>query len=211
MYKYLKILFPVLTASYVVQPGDTIWCLAKKFNTTVDALKELNNLGSNKLSVGQQLLIPETNNSNDYYVVKSGDTLYSIAKKNNTTVDELIDLNDLNSLNLNIGQKLKIPKISSNDIDDSYYIVKSGDTLYGIAQKYQTTVSELQNINNLKSNLLTIGQKILIPSDNNVYIVKKGDSLYSIARKYNMTVDELIDLNDLDNTLLSIGQRLKIS
>lgn len=196
---------------YEVKKGDSLYSIAQQFNTTVDALKELNNLGSNNLSVGQQLLIPEINNSNDYYVVKSGDTLYSIAKKNNTTVDELIDLNDLNSLNLSIGQKLKIPKISSNDIDDSYYIVKSGDTLYGIAQKYQTTVSELQNINNLKSNLLTIGQKILIPSDNNVYIVKKGDSLYSIARKYNMTVDELIDLNDLDNTLLSIGQRLKIS
>lgn len=200
---------------YEVKSGDTLYKIAQQYNTTVDKIKELNNLTSNNLSLGQQLLMPNVDTSNNnYYIVVSGDNLYSIARKNNTTVSELIQLNNLSSSNLSIGQRLKLPTVTSSIPNDSnnYYTVKSGDNLYSIAQKYNTTVNELKDLNNLSSNILSIGQKLIIPASNaNIYVVQKGDSLYSIARKYNMTVDELIDLNDLDNTLLSIGQELKIS
>lgn len=194
---------------YTVKKGDNLYSIAQKFNTSVNTLKEINNLGNNTLSIGQQLLIPSNNsNSENYYIVVSGDNLYSIARKYNTTVSEIMNLNNLTSANLKIGQKIMIPDTSIND-KSNYYEVKSGDTLYTIASKNNTSVSELKKLNNLDSNLLTIGQKILLPSSN-LYMVQKGDSLYSIAKKNNMSVDELIDLNDLDSTLLSIGQELKI-
>lgn len=196
---------------YTVKSGDNLYSIAQKFNTSVSALKEINNLGTNTLSLGQQLLIPEKDIAGkDYYIVISGDNLYSIARKNNTTVSELMKLNNLTSASLSIGQRLRIPKVVSSD-SNNYYIIKKGDTLYGIANKYNISVNELKLLNNLSSNTLSIGQKLIIPSLNNVYIVKKGDSLYSIAKANNITVDKLIDLNNLDSTLLSIGQELKIS
>jgi len=195
---------------YTVKSGDNLYSIAQKFNTSVSNLKGVNNLVSNSLSIGQQLLIPEKDiQGKDYYVVKSGDNLYSIARKNNTTVSELMKLNDLTSASLSIGQRLRIPETTVSD-SNNYYIVKSGDTLYGISKKYNITVNELKELNNISNNLLSIGQKLIIPTSNNTYVVKSGDSLYSIANKYNTTVNNLIELNNLKNTLLSIGQKLKI-
>ena len=74
------------------------------------------------------------------------------------------------------------------------YVVKSGDTLYKIAQDYNITVDELKNLNNLSSNTLSVGQLLKIPSpisEPETYTVKKGDSLYSIAQEFNTTVDIL--------------------
>lgn len=199
---------------YTVKKGDNLYTIAQKFNTSVNELKKINNLVTNSLSIGQQLLISEKDTSGkSYYIVVSGDNLYSIARKNNTTVSELMKLNNLTSANLSVGQRLRIPETINNDSADNnlYYVVKSGDTLYGIANKYDITVDELKKANNLSSNILSIGQKLIIPKSSKTYIVKKGDSLYSIARKNNMTVDDLITLNNLNSTLLSIGQELKIS
>ena len=147
--------------------------------------------------------------SNDYYIVKKGDTLYSIAKNNNTTVDNLKLINNLNSNLLSIGQKLYLVK-KPVETSDNYYIVKKGDTLYSIAKNNNTTVDDIKNTNNLTSNLLSIGQKLLIPITSIIYEVKKGDTLYGIAKKFNTTVNNLIDINNLKSTLLSIGQKLLI-
>jgi len=176
-------------------------------------LKALNNLTSNALTIGQTLklkddysdvIAPDLNNT---YVVKSGDTLYSIANNYNTTVQELKLLNSLSSNILSLGQVLKLPvqELSSNT-----YIVKSGDTLYSIARKYNVSVDNLKDINNLTTNFLSIGQTLIIPSNNDVYTVKSGDTLYSIASKYNTSVNELKALNNLVTNNLSLGQKLLI-
>ena len=94
------------------------------------------------------------------YIVKSGDSLYGIARKFKTTVDELKRINNLTSNNLSINQKLIIP--NNQNTSENIYIVKSGDSLYGIARKFNTTVDELKRINNLSNNLLSIGQKLII-------------------------------------------------
>ena len=88
-----------------------MWNIANRFNTTVDEIKRLNNLTSNMLSIGQTLKIPSTTSSNNYinYTVKSGDSLWNIARKYNTTVDAIKSLNNLTSDNLSIGQTLRIP------------------------------------------------------------------------------------------------------
>ena len=89
------------------------------------------------------------------------------------------------------------------------YIVKSGDNLYAIARKYGTTIDNLKKINNLSSNLLSVGQKLLVPKvESKIYVVKAGDSLYKIAQNNGTTVTDIINLNELPTTNLSIGQVL---
>ena len=151
--------------------------------------------------------------ANDYYIVKKGDNLYSIARKYNTTVDVIKKLNNLTNNNLSIGQRLTIKAIPTTDDSNTYYIVKKGDNLYSIARKYNTTVDEIKRLNNLTNNNLSIGQKLIIKTismTTDYYIVKKGDTLYDIARKYNTTIDNIKRLNNLTNNNLSIGQRLVI-
>ena len=188
----------------------------------VDNINEANNLKNNYTTYAEAVIkaianykgIPYYKDGEEekVYMVKKGDSLYSIANKYNTTVDSLKKVNNLTSNSLNIGQKLNIPSISSSDINQTY-IVQKGDSLYTIANKFNITVFELKNINNLSSNLLSIGQILKVTNivDNNIYTVQKGDSLYSIANKYNTTVDKLKNINNLSSNLLQIGQQLKIS
>ncbi len=207
------------TNTYIVKSGDSLWSIAKKFDISVEELKEANSLSSNLLSIGQLLKIPQVQtppNVGDFvvYTIKSGDTLYNIARKYNLTVDDIIDYNDLSSTNLSIGQQLLIPAI--NKEEDNIYIVKSGDSLYSIASKYGISVTELKNYNNLTSNVLQIGQRLNIPvlekesSSYLEYVVQRGDSLYSVANRYNTTVSDIMKVNNLSTNLLNIGQVLKI-
>lgn len=210
------------TDSYVVKSGDSLYSIAQKFNTTVDIIRDINNLSTDSLYIGQILILPKKEEQLGTYVVKQGDTLYSISRKFSIPVELLRRLNSLTSDVLSPGQILII---GGEDIEDEneedntneIYIVKSGDTLYSIARKYNISVDELKKINNLSNNILSLGQKLIISTetvkptpDNNIYIVQKGDSLYSIATKYSTTIDEIIRLNDLSTSLLSIGQKLKL-
>lgn len=200
---------------YIVQKGDTLYSVAMANNTTVDELKKANNLTSNILSTGQLLKIPSALLPESTYIVKKGDSLYSIANKYNTTVDELKRINNLTSNILSIGQILKLPSDKVSDVEKEEntisYTVQKGDSLYSIARKYSTTIDKIKDLNNLTTNLLSIGQVLLIPTNTNLettYTVQKGDSLYSIAKKYDTTVDRLKQLNNLKSNLLSIGQIL---
>ena len=144
---------------YVVKKGDTLYAIANKYGISVDKLKEMNKLTNNNLSIGQKLIINEEKLEEDnVYVVKIGDTLWSIAKKNGISVDELKKLNDLSSNSLSIGQKLILTGNSKKT-----YKVKSGDTLYNIAKNNGTTVNDLMELNNLSNTSLSIGQVLYIP------------------------------------------------
>ena len=225
---------------YTVKSGDTLYSIARKYNTSVDEIIKLNYLKDTNLKPGQIIRIPEfyfdMDNMNlpNYinYTVKSGDTLYSIARDNNVSVDVLRKDNALTSDVVIVGQVLRIRLQDGQtvDIEECYgedyqipsssnsfitYTVKKGDNLYNIAKAYNTTVSELTKINSLKNTSLSIGQVLKIPnnkttSTNTTYIVKKGDSLYSIAKKYNTTVDNLKNKNNLKTNNLSIGQKILI-
>ena len=203
---------------YIVQKGDTLYSISKRFNISIEELKRINNLISNNLSIGQVLVL----NKEDYplnpnYVVQKGDTLFSIAQKNNVSIEDIIEINQLKSNILSIGQELYIPKedpkenINTNEYD--IYTVQKGDSLWLISQKFNTTVPNIIDINNLTDLTIQINQKLLVPKQEkieNTYIVKPGDTLWSISKKYNIPVDKLKEKNTLSSNLLSIGQELEI-
>ena len=96
--------------AYTVRAGDTLWLLANRFGTTVDAIKRLNGLTSDNLQIGQVLRIPSEQSSSYFdYTVRAGDTLWLLANRYGTTVDAIKRLNGLSSDNLQIGQVLRIP------------------------------------------------------------------------------------------------------
>ncbi|MFG6687799.1 glucosaminidase domain-containing protein [Mariniflexile sp. HNIBRBA6329] len=110
------------------------------------------------------------------YYVERGDTMYSISKKFNISVEELKAVNNLSTTSLSVGQKLKIdknlketvavtskPKASVQTVTPNrYHIVGKGETLYSISKRYDMTVSELQKMNGLKDNALNIGQQLQV-------------------------------------------------
>lgn len=162
---------------YTVKKGDSLYSIAKVYGTTVQKIRDLNYLKSDFLSIGQILRIPEvyTKEEDLYlpsfinYVVKRGDTLYSIANKYGISVDTIVQDNSLKNYNLSIGQVLKIRQnnvvieecFGNNNSSIKYTVVK-GDSLYSIAKKYNTSVSNLISKNNLKSTNLSIGQVLII-------------------------------------------------
>lgn len=196
--------------------------------------------------------------SSKTYTVKSGDSLYVIAMKHNTTVAKLKQLNNLKSDLIFVNQKLKIsssskvttsnkPSTTTNkklntsstsNTSSSVYTVKNGDYLYAIAMKYNTTVDSIRQLNNLKTNIIYVGQKLKVkgkvttiskpsnttsnkkpvsnskPSSStantSVYIVKNGDYLAKIAAQYNTTVENIRQLNNLKTNIIYVGQKLKV-
>lgn len=176
---------------YIVQRNDTLWSIARKYGVSVQEIINANNLKTNVLTIGQQLIIPIKDSDieeppepiippepepepeptpepepvpptqDDYtiYTVQKGDSLWLISQRYGITVPELIDINNLQNLTIYVGQKLLVPK---QEDDNTYYIVQSGDTLWSIANKNNMSVEELKNKNNLTSNLLTIGQQLIL-------------------------------------------------
>ena len=208
------------TNTYIVKRGDTLYSIARAYNTTVDELKRINRLSNNVLSIGQSLLIPETEElQSDYliYTVKKGDTLYSIARAFNVTVDEIITLNRLNSIGLSIGQQLLIPENGIQIIGVVDYTIKPGDSLWKIANRCGATVDDIVKLNNLDSTIIYPGQIIKLSEpcaakqnyeEYETYIVKRGDTLYSISRMFNTTPSLIKELNNLNTDMLQINQML---
>lgn len=143
---------------YIVEKGDTLYSLSKRFNISIEELKRINNLNDDILSIGQVLKLSNTDdNEYDTYIVKKGDSLWAISKEYNIPLNELIKINSLTDLTLQINQELLVPKTNKN-----IYIVKAGDTLWSIAHKNNINVDELKTINNLTSNLISVGQELII-------------------------------------------------
>ncbi|MDE4086017.1 LysM peptidoglycan-binding domain-containing protein [Planococcus maritimus] len=184
-------------------------------------ISKLKAKGYKFVTVSELLKLPPTGGTT--YTVKSGDTLYSIAKKFNVTVAALAKANNITNYNLiRVGQVLVIPGTTAPTPPPATtvkYTVKAGDTLYSIASKYNTTVAAIASANKItNTSLISVGQVLIIPVKQAPppvttvkYTVKAGDTLYSIARKYNVTVAALAKANNITNyNLIRVGQVLII-
>lgn len=141
--------------TYVVRPGDSLFRIAQMFNTTIDAIKRTNNLTTNTIYPGQELIINGAPSAT-LYSVKAGDSLYEIAKRYNTTVAQLKADNNLKSDTIYVGQELKI----SGATEAITYTVKAGDSLYRIARMYNTTVDKIMRDNKLSGTTIYVGQQL---------------------------------------------------
>lgn len=178
-----------MASSYKVKSGDTLSEIAKNHKTTVQKLKQLNNLKSDRLSINQTLKTPTLSSTTvktqqakvsskktTTYTIARGDTLIKIANKHGLSLAELKSLNNLKSDMIYVGNKLIVSVTTSaepNNYNSSsnvqtaskathIYTVKKGDTLSKIAAQTQTTVANLKSLNNLKSDMLFIGQKLKV-------------------------------------------------
>ena len=233
--------------TYTVQSGDSLTAIASKYNLGMDYIADLNNMSRTAgLRVGQKLKLtgevpavetPKTvekqttasNNSTDIHVVKSGETLNSIARKYHLQLNYLAELNNLSrTANVRVGQRLKIegdvdsapiktetvaakPQATSSRATEAYK-VKSGESLNSIANRAGMSVSELASLNNLSPRAgLQVGQTIQIPKLISQYTVKRGDTLIGLASRYGMDTSQLAELNDIKpNTQLRIGDVIKV-
>ncbi|USK59203.1 LysM peptidoglycan-binding domain-containing protein [Peribacillus asahii] len=194
--------------NYIVQPGDSLDTISQKFETNAERIKDENQLTSNIIYIGQQLVVPVTAERN-IYIVQPGDSLYTIAMKFGVSIGELQRINQLRSNIIYVGQQFVIPE----EIDEDYYVVQEGDSLSSIAQRFETTVGKIKTLNNLDTNIIYINQRLKvseIDERQTEYVVKSGDSLYEIARRYNTIVESILVLNHLESMNLTVGQRIKI-
>lgn len=130
------------------------------------------------------------------YQVLPNDDINSIAKKFNTTVDNLIDINGFNyPVNLVPGNYIVVPKVESDYFGN--YVVKKGDNLYSIAGKFGTDVATLELLNGLKKGeYIYPNQELLVPtSDVSVYMTTGDETITDLANRFQTTIDEILNTN----------------
>lgn len=231
--------------TYQVKAGDTLWQIGQKNNISVAKIKELNQLKNDVIQPGQTLRFSvvetapvqqeENEQARSFITVTNGDTLYRIASKAGLSVTELKALNQLRSDLIVPGQKLFTTKTVQNVevtqpkpveqkpvVTQAHYTVQKGDTLYNIASKTGMTVEQIKTTNQLRSDLIFVGQTLQIkeaeptvakPAEqatNKTYQVQKGDTLYAIAKKLSVSVTSLMEWNNVNSSLIRPGQLLQI-
>lgn len=180
---------------YTVQKGDTLTKIAQKHKVTVKQLKDRNELTSDLILVGQELVVQAIDESGNVvvdgpglapgeiiYKIEKGDTLTKIARKFNVSVLDIIEDNHLQSTNIIAGRVLSIQTTSDTTVkpaenvkkpsvvDSSVtYKVQAGDTLFSLAKRFETSLNTLRTLNSLKSDGIIIGQTLKIPSENTVW------------------------------------------
>lgn len=156
---------------YTVRPGDTLFRIALRYGTTVQAIVQANGIiNPNQIFYGQVFWIPSsgggTTGTTTYYIVRRGDTLYSIARRFGTTYQALAAINGLRSPHrIYVGQRLVIPGYGTAvPPSQRVYVVRSGDTLWSIALRYGTSPWAIAAANGLWNlNLIYVGQRLVIP------------------------------------------------
>jgi membrane-bound lytic murein transglycosylase D len=169
------------SVNHQIQPGETIIAISESYGVSVEDIKRWNNLSSSKIIAGKTLIIYSNGNGNHQKVsnttvsektsktvthnVKKGETLGGIAEKYKVSVSSIKQLNNISGSKIVVGQELKIPKstgVSSLKNKDDYHVVESGETLYSIAIRYNTSVQKIKSLNNLSSSKIVVGQKLKV-------------------------------------------------
>lgn len=243
--------------SHTVQQGETLFSISRLYDVTVGDLRRWNRLQSDDLNPGQELLVgPPRNENSIIHTVQSGQTLFAISRVYDVTIAEIQSWNNLEGIQLSEGQELIIFQDQQEDRSDpddlsaqsantesresiirdregtrgtTYYTVRSGDTLTRIARMHEMTVEQLRKLNNLQSDMLSIGQRLTVrdvqtapsiaesaeestPQGKFVnYRLEPGETAEDLKDKFLMNEDELAALNpDLDIESLRAGERITV-
>ncbi|EGO8510218.1 autolysin [Enterococcus faecalis] len=239
---------------YTVKSGDTLNKIAAQYGVSVANLRSWNGISGDLIFVGQKLIVKKgasgntggsgsggSNNNqsgtNTYYTVKSGDTLNKIAAQYGVSVANLRSWNGISGDLIFVGQKLIVKKGASGNTGGSnnnqsgtntYYTIKSGDTLNKIAAQYGVSVANLRSWNGISGDLIFAGQKIIVKkgtsgntggsgnggSNNNqsgtntYYTIKSGDTLNKISAQFGVSVANLQAWNNISGSLIFAGQKI---
>ena len=223
---------------HTVQPGETITSIARKYNVTPYKIIKNNPGLKEKINPGDIILIPASDIKDTvladakyvgfkYHTVKENETVFSISKQYNTTIDDIIKVNKIDEYNIKLGQIIIIPilydpyaKIDTTKY--TVYLVKPKEGKWRVAYKHGIMVEELENLNpEIKGNDLKINQRLIVPknkaetkpeADKNFiyYEVKPLETLFSLSKRFDISQEELIRLNPELTDGLKAGQVLKI-
>lgn len=225
---------PRTMGTHTVAAGENLSAIALKYNMSLMELVAINNIEGTTIRTGQKLKVAgapptasddrsaQTKGASGVHVVAAGESIGVIAKKYGLTAKELMDLNKLETSTIKVGQKLKTTKpvaATTAARSSGLHTVVEGESLSGIARKYNMKMDDLAALNNLSGTNIRIGQKLRVNSQPGAgggttkaasHTVVAGDTLYSIARKNNIPVDELRKINKLENDSIRLGQTLKL-
>ncbi len=225
--------------THTVQAGETLFSIARKYNLTPNELRELNGLAPNaSISVGQVLKVAKTQaasqpattpqslqQSPEFYTVSRGDTWEKVAERFRLTVAALRELNGAGrGTPLFEGQRIRVVApvgAPAPAASPTTHIVKTGESIFGIAARYNLSVAMLREYNNLSpTDKIHVGQELRLrpisspvpaSSSRATHTVAQGETAFMIARRYGMSVSELYEMNNIPTgTTLSVGQVLKV-
>lgn len=228
---------------YTVKAGEGLYTVSRTFSVSIDEITKYNPDVSSGLKVGQQLLIPaskrettpsrqqtpDDQNKTFRHTVSRGETVYSIAKMYNITVEEIYRNNNGSREEITEGQYLTIPqrRVISNEKEENYryHTISAKETLYSVSRTYSLKPEDVITANpGLTAETFQIGKIIRIPffESNEVFVpyekqtadirhtVKRGETLYSISKQYDISVEDIQRKNPIVERGLKNGTELII-
>lgn len=244
---------------HLVTAGETLFSISREYNISVSDLRTWNELESDNLQPGQVLiLLPADSTDRIIHQVNAGESLYAISRRYGVTIAEIQQWNQLDGTALDTGSELilysridlgeapappSIAEIEQMDAEErtsivrnldstpgsESYVIRSGDTLYQIARDHAMTVDELRNLNNLSSDMLRVGDRIMVrriitaPSvaegaaDSTpqgkftTYRVLSGENMQTLLTRFKMSRAEIMALNPgLESNSVTAGQQLTV-
>jgi len=216
---------------YAVQRGDNLWTIARAFGVSSSMIADANDVrGDGLIRPGQTLYIPVQGGrppaNGLTHSVRSGESLWTIAKRFGTSVADLRRWNGLTESVIRPGQKLTVGSqparlvtanrrvTTTDDRGRPTHQVRDGESLWSIARQYDVRIHQLRTWNALPSSLIKPGQQLYVSGAEeavSIYTVVRGDTLYSIARKFGLDANDIAQQNNMNltSTLLT-GTELRI-
>lgn len=220
---------PTGSSAYTIRSGDTLFALARRFNTTVEAIIAINpGINPNRLQVGQRICIPgaatpptPTCPNGFFHVIRPGDTFFGLSQQFGISVEAIIRANPgVDPNRLQIGQRICIPGAvppMPSCPNGFFYTIRAGDTLFALSQQFGVSVQAIISANpGIDPNRLQIGQTICIPRavtpipqcpNGFFYAIRPGDTFFRIGQQFNVSVEAIIRANPgIDPNRLQVGQ-----